>query len=198
MKKKPDKKPAINRQKLLRAVKLIIDAIGEDPAREGLKETPRRVADMYEELVSGYCISNPSGILNTVYKTENYSDIILVRDIPFYSMCEHHILPFFGKASVAYIPKDRVLLGLSKIPRVIDIYARRLQIQERMTQQVADAIDDSLKPRGVMVVIEAEHLCMTMRGIKKPGAKMLTSALRGIFMEEAKVRQEAMSLIKNG
>ncbi|PKM99473.1 MAG: GTP cyclohydrolase I FolE [Elusimicrobia bacterium HGW-Elusimicrobia-2] len=188
----------MNKKKLCEAVKLILEAAGEDPAREGLKKTPKRVAEMYEELLSGYSVKSPEKILSTVYKSERYSEIILVRDIPFHSLCEHHILPFFGKAHVAYIPKDRALLGLSKIPRLVDIFARRLQIQERLTQQIADTINGSLKPLGVMVIIEAEHLCMTMRGIKKPGTKMTTSALRGIFMADAKVRSEAMTLIKNG
>ncbi len=188
----------IDRKKLIQATKLILEAIGENPKREGLVRTPERVAALYEELVSGYSVKNPDVILNTTYKTEKYNEMIIVRDISFYSLCEHHILPFFGKANVCYIPKDKVLLGLSKIPRLVDIYARRLQIQERLTQQVADAIAKTLKPLGVMVTIEAEHLCMTMRGIKKPGAKMLTSALRGIFMKDAKVRSEAMALIKNG
>ena len=163
-----------------------------------MKRTPQRVAALYEELASGYSVRNPAAILNTTYKTEKYSEMIIVRNISFYSLCEHHLLPFFGKATVCYIPKDKVLLGLSKIPRLVDIYARRLQIQERLTQLTADAIAKSLKPLGVMVVIEAEHLCMTMRGIKKPGAKMLTSALRGVFMSDAKVRAEAMALVKNG
>ncbi|MDO9513970.1 MAG: GTP cyclohydrolase I FolE [Elusimicrobiota bacterium] len=188
----------MNKKKLREAVKLILEAAGEDSSREGLKKTPKRVADMYEELLSGYSVKSPEKILSTVYKSERYSEIILVKDIPFHSLCEHHILPFFGKAHVAYIPKDRALLGLSKIPRLVDIFARRLQIQERLTQQIADTINSSLKPLGVMVIIEAEHLCMTMRGIKKPGTKMTTSALRGIFMADAKVRSEAMTLIKNG
>jgi len=186
----------LNKKKIIQATKQVIKALGENPDREGLKETPRRVAAMLEELASGYSVKDPSSVLNPVYKTENYSEIILVKDIPFYSLCEHHLLPFFGTASVAYIPKDKILLGISKIPRVIDVFARRLQIQERLTQQVADTINSTLEPLGVMVIIEAQHLCMMMRGIKKPGAKMTTSALRGAFMKDAKVRAEAMALIK--
>ncbi|MBA3065894.1 GTP cyclohydrolase I FolE [bacterium] len=188
----------MNKKKLRDAVKLILEAAGEDASREGLKKTPERVAEMYEELLGGYSVKSPEKILSAVYKNEKYSEIILVKDIPFYSLCEHHILPFFGIAHVAYIPKDRALLGLSKIPRLVDAFARRLQIQERLTQQIADTINSSLKPLGVMVIIEAEHLCMTMRGVKKPGTRMTTSALRGIFMKDAKVRAEAMTLIKNG
>lgn len=186
----------INRKKIIQATRLIINAIGENPDREGLRETPQRVAAMFEELVSGYSVKDPRTVLSPVYKTEKYSEIILLKDIPFYSLCEHHLLPFFGTASVAYIPKHKVLLGISKIPRVVDIFARRLQIQERLTQQIADSINSTLKPLGVMVIIEAQHLCMTMRGIRKPGTKMTTSSLRGIFMKDAKVRAEAMALIK--
>lgn len=188
----------MNQKKLREAVRLILEAAGEDPAREGLKKTPERVANMYEELLSGYSVKSPEKILSAVYKNEKYSEIILVKDIPFYSLCEHHILPFFGTAHVAYIPKDRALLGLSKIPRLVDAFARRLQIQERLTQQVADTINKTLKPIGVLVMIEAQHLCMTMRGIKKPGTRMTTSALRGSFMTDAKVRAEALTLLKNG
>jgi len=187
----------MNKKKLREAVKLILEAAGENPLREGLKKTPERVAKMYEELLGGYSIKSPEKILSAVYKNEKYSEIILVRDIPFYSLCEHHILPFFGTAHVAYIPKDRALLGLSKIPRLVDAFARRLQIQERLTQQIADTINTSLKPLGVMVIINAEHLCMTMRGVKKPGTRMTTSALRGSFMTDAKVRAEAMTLIRH-
>lgn len=186
----------LNKKKIILAAKQLIKALGENPDREGLKETPQRVAAMLEELTSGYSVKDPSAVLRPVYKTENYSEIILVKDIQFYSLCEHHLLPFFGTASVAYIPKDKILLGISKIPRVIDIFARRLQIQERLTQQVADTINSTLEPLGVMVIIEAQHLCMTMRGIKKTGATMTTSALRGVFMKDAKVRAEAMALIK--
>ncbi|MFH1352334.1 MAG: GTP cyclohydrolase I FolE [bacterium] len=186
----------LNKKKIILAAKQLIKALGENPDREGLKETPQRVAAMLEELMSGYLVKDPSAVLRPVYKTENYSEIILVKDIQFYSLCEHHLLPFFGTASVAYIPKDKILLGISKIPRVIDIFARRLQIQERLTQQVADTINSTLDPLGIMVIIEAQHLCMTMRGIKKTGATMTTSALRGVFMKDAKVRAEAMALIK--
>lgn len=187
----------MDKKKIIQATKLILEAIGENPEREGVASTPERVADMYEEITSGYLVKNPAKILSTFYKTESYSEIILVKDIPFFSLCEHHLLPFFGRAAVAYIPKNRVLIGISKIPRLIDVFARRIQIQERLTQQTADTIVKALEPLGVMVIIEAEHLCMTMRGIKKQGSKMLTSALRGVFMTDAKVRAEAMNLIKN-
>lgn len=184
----------MDRKKIERAVKMILEAIGENPLREGLKRTPQRVAEMYEEVLAGYS-KTPDKELKVRYEKENYEEIVLVRDIPLYSMCEHHILPFFGKAHVAYIPhKDRVA-GLSKIVRVVEILARRLQVQERLTKQIADTIMEALTPQGVLVVIEAEHFCITMRGIKKPGSLVMTSAMRGIFLKDARTRNEAMALI---
>jgi GTP cyclohydrolase I len=181
--------------KLQKAVKAILEAVGEDPAREGLEGTPRRVAEFYEEALSGFK-ADPRKVLTVYYEKENHEEIVLVKDIPFYSLCEHHLLPFFGKAHVAYIPKKDRLLGVSKLIRVVELYSRRLQVQERLTKQIADTMMEVAKPHGAMVVIEAEHLCMTMRGVKKPGAKMLTSAMRGIFLKDARTRAEAMSLIK--
>lgn len=184
----------MDRKKIERAVKMILEAIGENPLREGLKRTPQRVAEMYEEVLAGYS-KTPVKELKVRYEKENYEEIVLVRDIPLYSMCEHHILPFFGKAHVAYIPhKDRVA-GLSKIVRVVEILACRLQVQERLTKQIADTIMEALTPQGVLVVIEAEHFCITMRGIKKPGSLVMTSAMRGIFLKDARTRNEAMALI---
>jgi GTP cyclohydrolase I len=184
----------MDRKKIERAVKMILEAIGENPLREGLKRTPQRVAEMYEEVLAGYS-KTPAKELKVRYEKENYEEIVLVRDIPLYSMCEHHILPFFGKAHVAYIPhKDRVA-GLSKIVRVVEILARRLQVQERLTKQIADTIMEALTPQGVLVVIEAEHFCITMRGIKKPGSLVMTSVMRGIFLKDARTRNEAMALI---
>ncbi len=184
----------MDRKKIERAVKMILEAIGEDPSREGLKGTPQRVAEMYEEILAGYS-KTPDKELKVHYEKESYEEIVLVRDIPLYSMCEHHILPFFGRAHVAYMPhKDRVA-GLSKIVRVVEILARRLQVQERLTKQIADTIMEALTPQGVLVVIEAEHFCITMRGIKKPGSLVITSAMRGIFLKDARTRNEAMALI---
>jgi len=184
----------MDKRKIERAVKMILEAIGEDSSREGLKGTPQRVAEMYEEILAGYS-KTPAKELKVHYEKENYEEIVLVRDIPLYSMCEHHMLPFFGRAHVAYMPhKDRVA-GLSKIVRVVEILARRLQLQERLTKQIADTIMEALTPQGVLVVIEAEHFCITMRGIKKPGSLVMTSAMRGIFLKDARTRNEAMALI---
>jgi len=188
----------MQKKKIIQATRQILKAIGENPEREGLKETPLRIAEMYEDLLSGYKIKKPESILKPIFTTEKYSEIIIVKGIPFSSLCEHHILPFFGKAHVGYLPQKKVLVGLSKIPRVVDAFAKRLQIQERLTDQIADAINKALNPLGVIVVIEAEHLCTTIRGVKKVGSKMITSSLRGIFLKDQKVRAEAFSLIKNG
>nr|WP_300817032.1 GTP cyclohydrolase I FolE [uncultured Acetatifactor sp.] len=184
----------VDRDKIKEAVRLLLEGIGEDPDREGLAETPDRVARMYGELFSGMDadVAQP---LSRVFSMENggkgtlegdilAGDMILEKDIVFHSMCEHHMLPFYGRAHIAYIPDGRVL-GLSKLARTVEIYARRLQIQEQMTGQIADAIMAYLAPRGVMVVLEAEHMCMTMRGVKKPGSKTVTVAARGIFQEDA-------------
>jgi GTP cyclohydrolase I len=185
----------MDKKKLEKSVKAMLEAFGEDPSREGLKNTPKRVAEFYAEALAGQEIE-PSQVLTVYYEKENHEEIVLVKDIPFYSLCEHHLVPFFGKAHVAYIPKKDRLLGVSKLVRLIEIFSRRLQLQERMTKQIADSIMEAAKPHGAMVVIEAEHLCITMRGVKKPGARMVTSAMRGIFLKDARTRSEALSLIK--
>ena len=178
--------------KIAKAVKEILLAVGEDIEREGIKGTPERVARMYAELLSGMG-EDPKQHLRSVF-TENYDEIVLLRDIPFYSICEHHLMPFIGSAHVAYLPAG-VVLGVSKLARIVDCFARRLQVQERLTDQIADFIMESLKPRGVAVVLEASHSCMTIRGIKKPGSIMVTSSLRGIFKRDPKSRGEIMSLM---
>jgi GTP cyclohydrolase I len=177
-----------------RAVREILIAIGEDPQRDGLRDTPNRVARAYAEQFSGMR-QRPADVLNTVFDAD-HDEMVLVRDIEVYGTCEHHLVPFFGFAHVGYIPNEKgQITGLSKLARLVDIYARRPQVQERMTSQVADALMENLEPRGVIVVIEAEHLCMTMRGVRKPGAKTLTSAVRGIFRDSDSTRAEAMSLL---
>jgi GTP cyclohydrolase I len=178
--------------KIEKAVREILSAVGEDVEREGIKNTPQRVAKMYAELLGGMQ-EDPKRHLKSVF-TENYDEIVLLRDIPFFSICEHHLMPFIGTAHVAYLPAGSVL-GVSKLARVVDCFARRLQVQERLTDQIADFIMNSLKPRGVAVVLEASHSCMTIRGIKKPGSMMVTSSLRGIFRRDPKSRGEIMSLI---
>ena len=181
------------------AKKIIFDllkAIGEDPDREGLKNTPDRVARMYTELLSGYT-EEPARIINNALFHVNYDEMVLVRDIEFYSLCEHHMLPFLGRAHVAYIPAGTVI-GLSKIPRIVDMYARRLQIQERMTRQIADFIQETLEPQGVAVVVEAIHLCSMMRGVKKHDARMTTSAMHGSFRANLATRQEFLANISRG
>ena len=185
-----DKKVDIERVE--KAVTEILLAIGEDVEREGLKGTPVRVARMYAELLAGMQ-EEPKEHLRSAF-TENYDEIVLLRDIPFYSICEHHLMPFIGTAAVAYLPSG-VVLGVSKLARIVDCFTRRLQVQERLTNQIADFIMNSLKPRGVAVVLEASQSCMTIRGIKKPGSVMVTSALRGIFKKDPKSRNEIMSLI---
>lgn len=181
-------------KKIEEGVRLILEGIGEDPDRGGLRETPARVARMYREVFSG--IGMDASELVTVVEGADHDEMIMVRDIPLYSFCEHHVIPFSGKAHVAYIPnKEQQITGLSKIARVVDMLAKRPQVQERLTTEIADAIDRALSPRGVFVVIEAEHLCMTMRGIKKPGSVTVTSAVRGLFRTDARTRQEAMSHI---
>jgi len=170
------------------AVRDILAEIGEDPAREGLLGTPSRVHRMYAELTAGYRV-DPDRLINNAIFDVDYSEMVVVKEIPFYSLCEHHLLPFFGHAAVAYIPRGRVV-GLSKIPRIVEMYARRLQVQERMTQQVADFLMDRLDPKGVGVVIEASHLCAVMRGIRKPGTIMTTSAVLGLFRTSDKTRAE--------
>lgn len=185
----------MDKKKIEGAVKVILEAMGENPERAGLQGTPARVAKMYEEIFSGFK-KDPRKELQISLTEENYDEIVLVKDIPLYSVCEHHILPFIGKAHIAYIPKENRITGLSKLVRVVDVLAKRLQIQERLTTGIADTIMESLKPRGVLVIIEAEHLCMSMRGVKKPGSLTVTSAVRGIFKKNEKTRMEALSLIK--
>ncbi len=177
-----------------RAVREILLAIGENPERDGLVDTPARVARAYAEQFSGLTQA-PEDVLGTVFDAD-HDELILVRDIQVYSTCEHHLVPFFGAAHVAYIPNEKgQITGLSKLARLVDIYARRPQVQERMTSQIADALMRVLEPRGALVVIEAEHLCMSMRGVRKPGAKTVTSAVRGIIRDSARTRAEAMSLL---
>lgn len=175
------------------AVRRIIEAIGEDPSREGLLDTPRRIAEMYEELFTGLH-EDPREVLSTSFQ-ESHREMIILKNIPFYSLCEHHFLPFHGQAHVGYVPQGRIV-GASKIARVVDILARRPQLQERLTGQVADAITDGLSPDGVAVVIEAEHLCMTMRGVQKPGTTLITSAIRGAFRRRAVTRSEFLTLVR--
>ncbi|MDM8000966.1 MAG: GTP cyclohydrolase I FolE [Dehalococcoidia bacterium] len=184
----------VDQAKIQKAVALIIEAIGEDPRREGLAGTPQRVAEMYAELFSGLG-RDPKEELVTGFE-EGHREMVVVKDIPFYAMCEHHLLPFYGLAHVGYIPNvDGRVVGASKLARVVEIVARRPQLQERMTTQIAEAIVEALNPEGVGVVIEAEHLCMTMRGIKKPGSNIVTSANRGTFRRRADTRAEFLSLI---
>jgi len=178
------------------AILQLLKAVGEDPEREGLKFTPRRVARMYSELLGGYN-TDPVALVNGALFNITYDEMVLVRDIEFYSLCEHHILPFMGRVHVAYIPDGKVL-GLSKIPRVVDMYARRLQVQERMTRQIADFLRDLLKPQGVAVVVEAVHLCSMMRGVKKHDARMTTSAMHGAFRANLATRQEFLDNISRG
>lgn len=185
----------IDKARIEAAFKEILIAIGEDTEREGLKETPSRVARMYEEIFSGlHC--DPSEHLLKQFSAEKHDEMVLIKDIPVYSMCEHHFMPFYGVAHVAYIPrKEGAITGLSKIARTVEGYAKRPQVQERLTTEIADAVMDRLNPQGVLVVIEAEHMCMTMRGVKKPGSKTITSAVRGNFKKSAATRSEAFALI---
>ncbi|WAW14347.1 GTP cyclohydrolase I FolE [Peptostreptococcus equinus] len=180
-------------EKTQEAVRMLIEAIGEDPNREGLVETPKRVAKMYEEILAGF-EEKPSDHLSRVFNSED-TDFVLEKDIQFYSMCEHHMMPFFGKVHIAYIPDGKVV-GISKLGRLVDVYAKRLQIQEQMTVQIANAIVEELNPKGVMVIIEAEHTCMSMRGIKKVGAKTVTHASRGVFRTDNNLQATIRELIK--
>ncbi len=178
------------------AVSGILKAIGEDPEREGLLKTPERVAKAYEELLSGYR-TDPIELLNEAIFEVSYDEMVIVRDIEFYSMCEHHMLPFLGRAHVAYLPKGKVI-GLSKIPRIVDMFAKRLQVQERMTRQIADLVDELLHPKGVAVVVEGLHLCSVMRGVKKHDARMTTSSMSGAFRKNLPTRQEFLDNISRG
>ena len=184
----------MNNEKMKQAVRTILEAMGEDPAREGLRDTPERVARMYEEICKG--IDEDPGQYLEVMFTESHDEMVLLKDIPLYSLCEHHLLPFYGRAHVAYIPRKGKITGLSKLARVVEGFARRLQVQERLTSQIADTINERLQPWGVIVVIEAEHMCMTMRGVLKPGTITITSAVRGIFETNPASRAEALSLIR--
>jgi GTP cyclohydrolase IA len=186
----------VDQAKIAQAVEMLLEAIGEDVTREGLRDTPSRVAKMYSEVFSGMN-RDPRDQLKTCFTADEHDEMVLVKDISFYSMCEHHLLPFYGKAHIAYIPAAGRIVGLSKLVRVIEIVARRPQLQERLTSTVADVIEDELKPKGVVVVVEAEHLCMSIRGVNKPGAVTVTSAVRGLFRSNASSRQEALSLIKD-
>jgi GTP cyclohydrolase I len=186
----------MDKEKIKKAVRMIIEEIDPDPERPDIVKTPERVARMYEEIFSG-SFQNPEEAFKALL-AEQHDEIVLVKDIPVFSMCEHHMLPFYGIAHVGYIPKGNRISGLSKLARVVDVYAKRLQVQERLTSSIADLIVKKLKPRGVIVVIEAEHLCMIMRGVKKPGSYTVTSAVRGIFKENEKTRAVALSLIMAG
>jgi GTP cyclohydrolase IA len=183
----------VNRAQIEEAVKLILEAIGEDPTREGLLDTPKRVAKMYEEVFSGIDVE-PKEYFQTIF-SEDHEELVLVKDIPFYSMCEHHLVPFYGHAHVAYIPRNGKVTGLSKLARAVETVAKRPQLQERITSTVVDSIMETLEPYGAMVVVEAEHMCMTMRGVKKPGSKTITTAVRGSLKEDAQSRNEVLAFI---
>ena len=186
---------AIDKDRIRAAVRELLLAIGEDPDREGLVETPRRIAESYAEIFGGVQ-QNPNGLLRVGFE-EGHDEMVVLRDIPFYSMCEHHLLPFHGIAHVAYVPRGRVV-GISKIARLVEVLARRPQLQERLTGQIADSLMEALEPDGTAVAIEAEHLCMTMRGIKKPGSRMVTSAMRGTFQSQVETRQEFLAFVSPG
>lgn len=183
----------MDKDKIERGIRLILEGIGEDPERSGLRETPRRVACMYEEIFSG--LKTPPEELLKSIEGETHDEMVLLKDIPFYSVCEHHLLPFIGKAHIAYVPSGRIA-GLSELAKALEHFAKRPQVQERLTSQLADLIMERLKPRGAMVIIDADHLCMSMRGIRKPGSRTVTSAVRGIFRTKASTREEMLELIK--
>jgi GTP cyclohydrolase I len=182
-------------EKLGRIVRQMLEELGEDPQREGLERTPHRVAKALGFLTSGYK-KDIKKVLNGAVFNEKYSEMVIVKDIDFFSMCEHHMLPFFGKAHVAYIPNGKII-GLSKIPRIVEVFARRLQVQERLTQQIADTLYDTLNPMGVAVVIEARHMCMMMRGVEKQNSVATTSAMLGVFRDDVKTRQEFLTLVES-
>ena len=191
------KAPTVDFARIEAAIREILEAVGEDPDRDGLIGTPARVARMYAEVFAGID-EDPGDHLEVVFDL-GHDEMVMVRDIPIFSMCEHHLLPWFGKAHVAYIPNaDGRITGLSKLARLVDGYSRRPQVQERLTTQVADRLDSALEPRGVLVVVEAEHLCMSMRGVRKPGATTVTSAVRGLMRDSAAARAEAMSFVRSG
>ena len=182
------------KERIQNAVREILIAVGEDPDREGLLETPKRVANMYEEIFAGLTEDPKQHI--KLFNEQSNDEMVIVKDIPFYSMCEHHLLPFFGKAHIGYIPSDNKIIGLSKLARIVDNFAKKPQVQERLTSDIADFLNDNLQPKGVAVIMEAEHMCMTMRGARAAGSKTQTSALRGIMRTDAKTRAEVLSLLK--
>jgi GTP cyclohydrolase I len=181
-------------RKIEKGVRLILEGIGEDPERAGLRETPERVARMYQEIFSG--IETPTEELLNSIEGESHDEMVLLKDIPFYSVCEHHLIPFIGKAHVAYIPSGGKIVGLSELVKAVEVLAKRLQVQERLTTQLVDMIMNKLKPKGAMVIIDAEHLCISMRGMKKPGTRTVTSAVRGIFRTKQSTRDELLELIR--
>lgn len=183
----------MDKKKIEKGVKLILEGIGEDTGRPGIKDTPKRIAELYEEIFSG--LDTPTEEILKPIEGETHDEMVLLKDIPFYSVCEHHLLPFIGKAHVAYIPSKGKIVGLSKLARAVEIFAKRPQVQERLTAQLADLIMDKLKPKGAMVIIDAEHMCMSMRGVKKPNTKTVTSAVRGIFRSKESTRVELLELI---
>jgi GTP cyclohydrolase IA len=184
----------VNHEKIQQAVRMILEAVGEDPDREGLLDTPKRVAKMYAEVFSGLG-KNPEDDLSAIFN-EMHEEVVIVKDIPFFSMCEHHLVPFYGKAHVAYIPTNGRVTGLSKLARIVETIARQPQLQERITSTVADTLVNKLEPKAVAVIIEAEHMCMTMRGVKKPGASTITTSVRGQYQEDAAARAEVFSLMR--
>jgi len=192
----PETYSPLDRVAVFEAIHQLLSAIGEDPSRQGLKDTPDRVARMYEELLEGYWME-PESLVNDAVFEETYDEMVIVRDIEFYSLCEHHLLPFIGRAHVAYFPRGKVI-GLSKVPRIVDMFARRLQVQERMTRQIAEFIHNLLHPYGVAVVVEGLHLCATMRGVRKHDARMTTSAMFGAFRKNLATRQEFLENISRG
>ena len=192
--KKSKKDNNMDLEKIKKAVTLLLEGIGEDPGRPGLLKTPERVAKMYEEIFSGLETKKDSEEILNPIEGESHDEMVLLKDIPFYSVCEHHLLPFFGRAHIAYIPDGRIV-GLSDLAKALEYFAKRPQVQERLTSQLADMIMSAIKPKGAMVIIDAEHLCMNMRGIKKPGSRTVTSAVRGIFRSRATTREEMLALV---
>ncbi len=186
----------MNRNKIEKGVKLILEGIGENPDRPGLKRTPERVASMFEEIFSGLETS-PEDLLKPI-EGESHDEMVMLKDIPFYSVCEHHLLPFFGRAHIAYVPGKGKIVGIGELAKALEVLAKRPMVQERLTTQLADMIMENLKPKGAMVIMDAEHLCLSMRGIKKPGAKTVTSAVRGIFRTKSSTREEMLELLKKG
>jgi GTP cyclohydrolase I len=184
----------MDKKKIERGIKMVLEGIGEDPERPGLKSTPQRIAVLYEEIFAG--LSTPTEEILKPIEGESHDELVLLKDIPFYSVCEHHLLPFIGKAHVAYIPSGGKIVGLSELAKAVELFAKRPQVQERLTTQLADMIMKKLKPKGAMVIIDAEHLCLSMRGVRKSGANTVTSAVRGIFRTKESTRMELLELIK--